>query len=204
MVEAEEAMELKRALSSQMLHLLLEQERRLEGHLRDCITFAGGSGGDGLSPDRLKHFSRAGSRRWENDRPNGRPLGAQAETGDDDEPGSVHDGISASADADADAEAEAGDGSSSVPGAIVMDRDAPGGSERWAAPRRQRVLRGDESGSGEHEDDEGFEKVEGWMAEGLEAEGRRSAAGCDGEQGPGRKGPGAGGDLRGSSGGIRP
>lgn len=41
MTEAEEAQELKRALSSQMIQLLFEQEQRLEGYLRECITFDG-------------------------------------------------------------------------------------------------------------------------------------------------------------------
>lgn len=40
--EAEESEELKKALSSQMVQLLLEQEQRLEGYLRECITFDGG------------------------------------------------------------------------------------------------------------------------------------------------------------------
>lgn len=44
-VEAEEAHELKRALSSQMVQLLFEQERKLEGHLRDCISFTDATGG---------------------------------------------------------------------------------------------------------------------------------------------------------------
>lgn len=42
MVEAEEARELKLALSEQMLHLLLEQEQRMEGFLRDWVTFENG------------------------------------------------------------------------------------------------------------------------------------------------------------------
>ncbi|CAB1117035.1 unnamed protein product [Ectocarpus sp. CCAP 1310/34] len=44
LTEAEEAEELKRALSSQMIQLLFEQEQRLEGYLRQWITFDGGAG----------------------------------------------------------------------------------------------------------------------------------------------------------------
>ncbi|CBN80145.1 expressed unknown protein [Ectocarpus siliculosus] len=44
LTEAEEAEELKRALSSQMIQLLFEQEQRLEGYLREWITFDGGAG----------------------------------------------------------------------------------------------------------------------------------------------------------------
>lgn len=44
MVEAEEAHELKLALSEQMLQLLLEQEQRMEGFLRDWVTFENGEG----------------------------------------------------------------------------------------------------------------------------------------------------------------
>lgn len=45
LTEAEEASELKSALSSQMIQLLFEQEQRLEGYLRECITFDGNSAG---------------------------------------------------------------------------------------------------------------------------------------------------------------
>lgn len=45
MVEAEEAHELKLALSEQMLQLLLEQEQRMEGFLRDWVTFENGGAG---------------------------------------------------------------------------------------------------------------------------------------------------------------
>ena len=49
MVEAEEAHELKRALSEQMLQLLLEQEQRLESYLREWVNF-GDDGPGYLAP----------------------------------------------------------------------------------------------------------------------------------------------------------
>lgn len=82
-VEAEEAQELKRALSSQMIQLLFEQEQKLEGHLRDCISFTDTTSGK-TSPRRSSprvlvenHFTADGPAAG-TERSNATPLRAGA------------------------------------------------------------------------------------------------------------------------------
>lgn len=65
MTEAEEAQELKRALSSQMIQLLFEQEQRLEGYLREFITFDGRGSSSLLNEQEGEEEEEGGERKQE-------------------------------------------------------------------------------------------------------------------------------------------
>lgn len=160
LTEAEEAEELKRALSSQMIQLLFEQEQRLEGYLREWITFDGGAG-PGL-------LAAAGD--------TGTPPGVASGNGGnlDRGPGGVmgckSDGAAAVAvSIVTGAGGSGGDGGDSSPGGEA----SPDGAVSTRASRVGAVggrnadggFRGD-ADDDDDDDDGGFEKVDAWMADG--------------------------------------
>lgn len=176
MVDAEEAEELKRALSSQMLQLLFEQEQRLEGYLRECITFDGGARpvfpgrheGDSVrgGEDGVRVGSGGGGRR------------------SGDTPSSYRSRAISSSSPRSSLSRKKGD--------TVEEKDEASGDvpreREMVEPSSVRVntpTYGNAIGDAE-EDEDGFEKVESWMAEGLEGGPERGALG-PGERGRGER-----------------
>ncbi|CAN0266031.1 unnamed protein product [Ectocarpus sp. 12 AP-2014] len=157
LTEAEEAEELKRALSSQMIQLLFEQEQRLEGYLREWITFDGGAG-PGF-------------------------LAAAAGDNDSTSPG-VACGIGGTLDRGPGGVMGCnGDVTAAVAVSIVTDAGGSGGDRVDSSPggeaspgavwtRASGVGSGGRNvdggvGSGDEDDDDGgFEKVDAWMVDG--------------------------------------
>lgn len=154
MVEAEEAQELKRALSAQMLQLLLEQEQRLEGYLRECITFDGGGSGP-LAPDGDKDSTLD-----QEPKTNGVLEVERRRDPPIDNGGSVTpSGMSRSSSPDDD---------------VTRSRLRGGGNGRGGAERSFYPPPGGGRRHAEDDDDSGFEKVERWMVEDIGDAGRDS------------------------------
>ncbi|CAM9663908.1 unnamed protein product [Ectocarpus sp. 4 AP-2014] len=159
LTEAEEAEELKRALSSQMIQLLLEQEQRLEGYLREWITFDGGAG-PGLfaaaaAGDTGGTYPGVACRNGGT--PDRGPGGVMGCNGDD-----VTAAVAVSTVTDA--------GGSGGGGGVGSSQGGEA-SPSTVSTRASGVGRGDRNVDGGDEDDDddddgGFEKVDAWMADG--------------------------------------
>ncbi|CAM9956344.1 unnamed protein product, partial [Ectocarpus sp. 8 AP-2014] len=162
LTEAEEAEELKRALSSQMIQLLFEQEQRLEGYLREWITFDGGAGPGLLA-------AAAGDTGCTS------PGAACGNGGTPDRgPGGV---VGCNGDVTAPVAVSTAAGAGGSGGGGGVDSSPGGGASPGAVSTRAsgvgvggRSVDGGVGGGDDDDDDDdddgGFEKVDAWMAEG--------------------------------------